>query len=147
MTWVRFLAGARDLSLLCSVQNCSVAHPAFCPMGTDSSFPGDKATGVWSWPLTSIWCQGQEWWGYTSTSPNLWCLIKHTDKCTVPTVICDRWKSVFLLQLYVEKFFVEMHLCCITWESVKYRVCITKCHDTVTLSRTHPFHNAGACCN
>jgi hypothetical protein len=25
--------------------------------------------GVWSWPLTSIQCRGQEWWSYTSTPP------------------------------------------------------------------------------
>jgi len=24
------------------------------PMGTSGSLPGDKAAGVWSWPLTSI---------------------------------------------------------------------------------------------
>jgi len=24
------------------------------PIGTRGSFPGDKAAGAWSWPLTSI---------------------------------------------------------------------------------------------
>jgi hypothetical protein len=35
------------------VQNGSGAHPAPYPMGT-RNFPGGKATGAWSWPLTSI---------------------------------------------------------------------------------------------
>jgi hypothetical protein len=30
-------------------------------------FPGSKATGAWSWRLTSILCRCQEWWNYTST--------------------------------------------------------------------------------
>jgi hypothetical protein len=30
------------------------------PMGTGCSFPGGKAAGAWSWPLTSIQCRGQE---------------------------------------------------------------------------------------
>jgi len=32
----------------------SGAHTASLPVGTGISFPGDKAAGVWSWPLTSI---------------------------------------------------------------------------------------------
>jgi len=28
--------------------------PASYPMGTMGSFPGGKAAGAWSWPLTSI---------------------------------------------------------------------------------------------
>jgi hypothetical protein len=35
-------------------------------------FPlGDKAAGVWSWPLTSIYCRGQRMSVYTSTPPIL----------------------------------------------------------------------------
>jgi hypothetical protein len=30
-------------------------------MDTRCSFPGGKAAGVWSWPLTSICCRGQEY--------------------------------------------------------------------------------------
>jgi hypothetical protein len=37
-----------------SVQNGSGAHPASYPIGTGGSFPGGKAVGTWSWPLTSI---------------------------------------------------------------------------------------------
>jgi hypothetical protein len=29
-------------------------------MGARDSFPGGKAAGEWSWPLTTIYCQGQE---------------------------------------------------------------------------------------
>jgi hypothetical protein len=28
-------------------------HPTSYPMGNGNSFPGDKADGAWSWPLTS----------------------------------------------------------------------------------------------
>jgi hypothetical protein len=28
-------------------------HPTSYPVGTRGSFPGGKAAGVWSWPLTS----------------------------------------------------------------------------------------------
>jgi len=27
-------------------------------MHTKDSFPGDKAAGAWSWPLTPIYCRG-----------------------------------------------------------------------------------------
>jgi hypothetical protein len=37
-----------------SVQTGSGAHSASCPMGTEGSFPGNKAAGAWSCPLTSI---------------------------------------------------------------------------------------------
>jgi hypothetical protein len=43
-----------NFSLHYRVQNCSGAHPASYPMGTRGSFPGGKAAGAWSWPLTSI---------------------------------------------------------------------------------------------
>jgi hypothetical protein len=36
------------------VQTGSGAHLASYPMGTRGSFPGGKAAGAWSWPLTSI---------------------------------------------------------------------------------------------
>jgi len=37
-----------------------MAHPASYPVGTRGSFPGGKAAGAWSWPLTSVCCRGQE---------------------------------------------------------------------------------------
>jgi hypothetical protein len=40
---VLFPAGARNFSLLHTVQTGSGAHPASSPMGTGDSFPGGKA--------------------------------------------------------------------------------------------------------
>jgi hypothetical protein len=68
--WVRFPAGAGNFSLHRRVQNGSEAHPASYPMGTVDSFPGNKAAGAWSWPLTSISCRGQEWVELYLHSPN-----------------------------------------------------------------------------
>jgi hypothetical protein len=36
------------------VQNGSGAHPVSYAMGTRGCFPGDKAAGAWSWPVSSI---------------------------------------------------------------------------------------------
>jgi hypothetical protein len=43
----------QDLSFLHVVQTGSGAHPASYPMGTGGFFPGGKAAGTWSWPITS----------------------------------------------------------------------------------------------
>jgi hypothetical protein len=51
---VRFPVGVGNFSLHHRVQNDSGAHLASYPMGTRSSFPGSKATGAWSWPITCI---------------------------------------------------------------------------------------------
>jgi hypothetical protein len=51
---VRFPAGAGNFSLHHRVQPGFGAHPASYPMGTRDSFPGSKAAGAWSWPLTFI---------------------------------------------------------------------------------------------
>jgi hypothetical protein len=59
----------KRFSLLHVVQTDSGVHPASYPMGKGGSLPVCKAARAWSWPLTSIYCQGQEWWSYTSTSP------------------------------------------------------------------------------
>jgi hypothetical protein len=45
---------ARDFSLVQSLRTDSGAQPASYPMGTGGSFPGGKAAGACSWPLTSI---------------------------------------------------------------------------------------------
>jgi hypothetical protein len=42
------------LRIMQCVQTGSGAHPASYPMGNRGSFPGGKAAGAWSWPLTSI---------------------------------------------------------------------------------------------
>jgi hypothetical protein len=54
MIGVRFVVGAGNFFFQHRVQTGSGAHPAFYPMSTEGSFPGGKAAGVWSWPLTSI---------------------------------------------------------------------------------------------
>jgi len=35
-------------------------HPASYPTDTEGLFPGGKAAGAWSWPLTSLYCRGQK---------------------------------------------------------------------------------------
>jgi hypothetical protein len=57
---VRVLAGVGKFSLHHRVQTVSGSHPPSYPMGHRDSFPGGKAAGAWSWPLTSMWCRGQE---------------------------------------------------------------------------------------
>jgi hypothetical protein len=47
----------QDCSFL---QTVSGPHPASCEMGAEDCFPGGKSAGLWSWPLTSILCRGQE---------------------------------------------------------------------------------------
>jgi hypothetical protein len=50
-------------------------HPASYPMGTGVSFPGGKAAGALSWPLTSTSAKVKKTWIYTSTPPYaLWCI-------------------------------------------------------------------------
>jgi hypothetical protein len=47
-------------------------------MGIGDSFPGGKAAGSWSWPLSSIKYRNQEWWSCTVTVPCMyiaWCLV------------------------------------------------------------------------
>jgi hypothetical protein len=57
---VRVLAGAGDFSLHHRVETGPGAQPASYPVGTRRAFPGAKATGAWSWPLTSIKCRDHE---------------------------------------------------------------------------------------
>jgi hypothetical protein len=68
-----------NISVHHRVQNGSGAHPAPYPMGTRGSFPGGKAAGACSWPLTSIEGRGQECVELYLHSPNVlmvWCLVK-----------------------------------------------------------------------
>jgi hypothetical protein len=51
---VRVWAGAGNFSLHHRVQTVYEAHAASYPTGTKGSFPGGKAAGAWSWPLTYI---------------------------------------------------------------------------------------------
>jgi hypothetical protein len=64
----------------------TLAHPASYPMGTRGSFPGGKAVGVWSWPLTSVQCRGKECvelYLHSSNTPS-WrgAQLKHRDNFT-----------------------------------------------------------------
>jgi hypothetical protein len=52
------------------VQTGCGVYPASYPMGTRGSFPGGKAAGAWSWPLTSIYFRGQEHVELYLHSPN-----------------------------------------------------------------------------
>jgi hypothetical protein len=50
----------QEFSILHVVQTGFGVHPTSYPMGTGGSFPGGKAAGAWSWPLTSSYFRGQE---------------------------------------------------------------------------------------
>jgi hypothetical protein len=75
--------GAGNYSLHHRVQNGSGAHPASYPMGTRGSFPGGKAAGAWSWPLTSI-CQRMSGGIHPLTQYAFmaWCSVKVRDNFT-----------------------------------------------------------------
>jgi len=60
MIGARFPAESGNISLLHRVQIGTAAHPASYPISTRGSFPGDKAAGTWSWPLTPMYWRGQE---------------------------------------------------------------------------------------
>jgi hypothetical protein len=46
--------GLGCFSLRQRAQAGSRAHPDSCSIGTGGSFPGSKAAGLWSWPLSSM---------------------------------------------------------------------------------------------
>jgi hypothetical protein len=55
-----FISGIRRyISLRHHIQNGSGAQRPTHRV-PENSFPGEKADGVWSWPLASTWCRGQE---------------------------------------------------------------------------------------
>jgi hypothetical protein len=45
--------GLEDRGVWVRIQTGSDVHPTSYPMCTRDSFPGGKAAGAWSWPLTS----------------------------------------------------------------------------------------------
>jgi hypothetical protein len=52
-------------------------------MGSRDYSLRDTVARVSSWPLTSIYCQGQEWQSYTSIPPYIfmtWCLINYAQR-------------------------------------------------------------------
>jgi hypothetical protein len=96
---VRFPAGTGKFSLHHRFQNGSGDHPVSYPMGTRGSFPGVKAAGAWSWPLTSIYCQGH---GMNGALPPLsqyafmaWCSVKKMAQGRLyPFTFACRWRWV-----------------------------------------------------
>jgi hypothetical protein len=77
-TGVNFSAGARDLSLLNSVQTDYGTNPGSCLMGIVCCFPWGIQAGAWSSLLTSTWCRGEQWRSYTCIFPQVffaWCLF------------------------------------------------------------------------
>jgi hypothetical protein len=84
---VRVPAGAGNFSLHHRVQTGSGAHPASYPVVTKGSFPGGKAAGAWSWPLTShLVPRSRVRWAIpplTQYASMAWCSVKnkkHRDK-------------------------------------------------------------------
>jgi hypothetical protein len=66
--WPVFDSQEQDFSLLqCS--DWPGGPPSLLSGGYWGLFLRGKATSAWKWPLTSISCQSQEWWSYTSTTP------------------------------------------------------------------------------
>jgi hypothetical protein len=83
---VRVPKGVGNFSLHHHVHTGSWAHPVSYPMGTRGSFPGGKATGAWSWSLTSTWCRGQRMSGAIHPLPQYafmaWCSVKKSTGTT-----------------------------------------------------------------
>jgi hypothetical protein len=105
---IRFLERAGNFSLHHRVQNGSGAHPASYPMGIRCSFPGGKAAGAWSWPLTSIWCRGQRMSRAIPSLPQYtcmaWCSVLKSTGTTLPLSLPFRFSDpkfcTYLLTLH-----------------------------------------------
>jgi hypothetical protein len=93
--WTGFDSWQRqEIFIFCTASRLALrADPASCPMGTgDTLMPGGKAAGVWSQLLTSIYCQGWEWWSCTPPFCHMssWLggeLMKRMDSFTVLILI------------------------------------------------------------
>jgi hypothetical protein len=90
MRSILILQEAGNFSLHYRVQNGSGVHPASYPIGTRGSFSGGKAAEAWSWPLTSIWCRGQECaelYLNSSNTPSLrGAQLQHRDNFILPYI-------------------------------------------------------------
>jgi hypothetical protein len=64
---VQFPLRTRDYLLSTPIQTGYGACPASYTTSFGGCFRWGKPEGTWSWPLTSIYYEGQEWWRYTST--------------------------------------------------------------------------------
>jgi hypothetical protein len=67
---VRVPSPCRVNNFLYVVQTGSGAHSAFYSMGSGEFFPGVKAAGVRSWPLSSIYCRGKRKCGSVRPVPH-----------------------------------------------------------------------------
>jgi hypothetical protein len=101
---VRVPARAENFSLHHRVQNGYQAQSVSYSMGTRSSFSGVKATGAWSWPLTSIQCRRQRMSVDIPPLPQyafmMWCSVKITGT-TLPFIALSRqalYKKLLQLQ-------------------------------------------------
>ena len=74
-------------SIFQSIHTSSTAHPAFCSMGTVSSFLRGKAAMVWTSPPTPYTVKVRNEWNYNCTSPYTFM------QCT--------WKSLSLCWMYI----------------------------------------------
>jgi hypothetical protein len=96
MPWVPAESG--NFSLHHSVHTGSGAHPASYPVSTRGSFPGGKAAGEWSWPLTATYCRGQRMCGAIPLIPNTpsWrgAQLKHRDIFTTSGIPTFEWATV-----------------------------------------------------
>jgi hypothetical protein len=97
------------------------AHPASSPMGNRGSFPGDKAAGAWSWPLSSIKCQVKRMRGDIPPIPQYTVMAR----CSV----LKNHRDNFTCYLYVYHIFLQE-----MWNSTK----IFCQYKRVTWSRFQP---------
>jgi hypothetical protein len=105
-SWVRVPVGAGNFSLGHSAQTGSQAHPSSYTMGSGGSFLGDEASGAWSWPLTSVWCRGQEYVELHLYTPNTssWrgTQLKHRDNFTLS--LMQQWLHIAMDVRYIRGF-------------------------------------------
>jgi hypothetical protein len=95
----------------------SGVHLASYPMGTRGSFPGGKAAGAWSWPLTSIKCRGPECMEIYLHSPNT-----------------PSWRGAQLKHRDNFSFIINITLFC-CWIHSAYTVIIITNHDRIYKSQ------------
>jgi hypothetical protein len=82
-----WLLGSEKLIFSCPQRPCRRwGRTSLYLMDTEGSFLLGKGAGTWNRPLTSIYCQGQEWWSDTSTPSYVFmtrCLMKTRDLCSL----------------------------------------------------------------
>jgi len=56
VNWLAMDLMTRFWSLIMTCSNWLWNHPSLVSIKSESCLSWDKASGAWSWPLTSIWC-------------------------------------------------------------------------------------------